>query len=533
MSTRVEASTSNAGQLFSTTYFRIPDFQRDYSWTVKDEVNDFWRDLSDAIESTPYFLGLLITTDEDDVKTVVDGQQRILTLTLLANAIRLAALDRNRRLVADSMRDTFLFGLNYDDEKWSPRVSVAADRDKKALETLLGGIEHVRAEQNELLLDAQKFLREALEQDLIEHSDAPSRLGQWARLVSNGLTFAMFEHPDRNSAYKVYEVVNTRGKDLTPAELIKSYLIGSVPESDQADVVRRWQSLEDPFTELKAANQFTQFVRHVVTLRHGYVIPRDLYQAITNWYQGPAGTLELLTELEGEVELYTQLVEPDIDTDLDDATVRAFKILETLGLRTVRPIFLAAAHAPDPAPVFESLLRVVVPRIVTGPFGTGSVERQFADAARDLFKANDWQSIDERLSDLKPARSDFESRILTRSLGKGVITVLRSSVLQHTALPELNGFLHQVRAKNAEAWPDFDATDFRVLGGTIGNYFFSDSDRRPRGTNTRSAVTSRLLPTAISAEWDEVRATSEWSASLVQKLNQLLAEEAGHVWYGA
>jgi len=66
--------------LLSSSVFEVPQFQREYSWQ-EDEVSDFWNDLSNGIESDSYFLGLIILTDEGERKHVVDGQQRLITLT--------------------------------------------------------------------------------------------------------------------------------------------------------------------------------------------------------------------------------------------------------------------------------------------------------------------------------------------------------------------------------------------------------------------------------------------------------------------
>ncbi|MCV9994256.1 DUF262 domain-containing protein [Paeniglutamicibacter sp. ZC-3] len=530
MGTQVEASTIKAGQLFSTADFHIPDFQRDYSWTVDAEVSDFWNDFSKGIDNPPYFLGLLILTDEENVKTVVDGQQRIVTLTLLANAIRKAAMARNKILVADSMRDVFLFAINYETDSRSPRVDFASKRDHSTLEKLLNR-ESTRSNTNNLnqrLIDAQIFLDNQLESDL-DSGDESARLGKWAHFLSNGLTFAVFEHPDRNAAYKVFEVVNMRGKDLTPAQLIKSYVIGSAGPENQKTSYDRWTALEEPFLEIGADSQFTQFIRNVVTLRHGYVEPRDLYQAINENYKDSSGTSKLLTELEAQIDLYLQMVNPVFDTA--DDQLKAFLVLDALGLRTIRPIFLAIAKAANRDKGFEALLRVIVPRIVTGTFGTGSIERKFSDAAKTIFNDGDWQAGIQGLNELIPTKNEFTERLQSRPLNKGVQHVIRASVFQDTPLPVIDGYLHQIRPRKIEDWPDFTDEDYRVLGSTIGNSFIAQLDRRPRGSNSEEGVIEKLLPMAMSYEDPSLRTSKGWSVDDVRNQNADISRLAAEVWY--
>ena len=533
MGTQVEASTIKAGQLFSTADFHIPDFQRDYSWTVEVEVSDFWNDLSKGIDSPPYFLGLLILTDENDVKTVVDGQQRIVTLTLLANSIRKAAAARNKTLVADSMRDVFLYAINYELDTRSPRVEFASTRDHATLEAVLEPSDSITsnissASLNPRLIEAQTFLDQRLEEDLAS-SDASARLGKWAHFLSNGLTFAVFEHPDRNAAYKVFEVVNMRGKDLTPAQLIKSYVIGSSDEQNQKTSYERWTNLEEPFLELGADSQFTQFIRNVVTLRHGYVEPRDLYQVISDNYENDYGTNKLLSQLESQLDLYLQMVNPVFDEN--DEQLKAFMVLDALGLRTIRPIFLAVSMAANRDEGFRGLLQVIVPRIVAGTFGTGSIERKFSDAAKAVFEAGHWEEGIESLQDLIPAKHEFLERLQSRPLNKGVQLVVRASTLQETALPIISGYVHQIRPRKTEEWPDFTDEEYKILGSTIGNSLIAEIDRRPRGSNSLEGVVERLFPSVVAYEDSIFRNVDHWSAQDVRSQNNLISTRAAEVWY--
>lgn len=530
MATRVEASTIKAGQLFTTADFHIPDFQRYYSWSTDEEVSDFWSDLSKGIDSPPYFLGLLILTDENDMKTVVDGQQRIVTLTLLAKSIQKAALARGKSLVAGSMRDVFLYSIDYENETRSPRVDFASQRDRQTLDAILSETVHTISDEsiNSRLIQAQRFLDLRVEEDLRD-ADASARLGKWAHFLSNGITFALFEHPDRNAAYKVFVVVNMRGKDLTPAQLIKSYIIGSANSEQREDSYARWIHLENPFIDAGADSQFTQFIRNVVTIRHGYVESRDLYQEITEHYVGEEGANILLTELDAQIDLYLQMVNPAYDPN--DTMSKTFWILDILGLRTIRPIFLATAYAEEPEAGFRELLRIIVPRIVAGTFGTGSIERRFSEAANYIFNTHNWSQGIDGLRDLIPPKQEFQERVQSRPLNKGVQLVLRASALQGTPVPAISGYLHQVRQRTAEDWPDFNDEDFKVIGSTIGNYFISDSERRPRGTNSLQTVLERLLPTAVTFEDEAVKNARSWSAAEVHNTNDRMSAILAEVWY--
>lgn len=129
LDTPLSASASNAGAIFANNVFEIPRFQREYSWGA-DEVEEFWTDLKGSLDADSYFLGLIILTKpqvgQDDRKQVVDGQQRIITLSLLANAIYHEAVALERKALADRVQASFLRSIDYDTDEEIPRVKLRA-----------------------------------------------------------------------------------------------------------------------------------------------------------------------------------------------------------------------------------------------------------------------------------------------------------------------------------------------------------------------------------------------------------------------
>jgi Protein of unknown function DUF262 len=131
-----QCSASTAGALFSSSTFEVPQFQREYSWQ-DDEISDFWNDLHNNLEAESYFLGLVILTEEEERKHVVDGQQRIITLTLLATSLYYQALDRGRKALADRVQADFLRSINYDTDETDPRVCFSDQNDNATLQAIL------------------------------------------------------------------------------------------------------------------------------------------------------------------------------------------------------------------------------------------------------------------------------------------------------------------------------------------------------------------------------------------------------------
>lgn len=527
---QVDASTVTAGAFFAERRLVVPDYQRKYSWKPDEQIDEFWRDLAGAIGRGEYFLGLVILAEGAERTEVVDGQQRLVTLTVLANELRLIALELGRRLVAESIRTDFLDSMDFETEDQIPRILLTDPADQADLAALLEADSPaaVVERSGSAIHAARHELASRLSADVNGHHQPALRVGQWTQFLTKSLTFAVFTHPDRNAAFRVFEVVNTRGKALTPTELIKSHLIGS--SGAREDTYARWSAIEAQLDSLGAADQLTTFVRHVVTLERGYVIPRELYDEVSTNFVGQAGVDRLLDLLEKYLPTYLQLIDPSADVESAEIVTRSFAIADALSIARFRPILLAAAESSDAEENLSALMDILIPAAIVGRLGSGSYEAQFARAARRVHQSGDWGTEIQRLRELKPARDEFEQR-LSRGINKAQALVLRSARTKGTALPDLAGYPHQLRPRNGEDWYEFDAEQYKAVGGLLANWVLSDIERRPQGTRTPSAVQVKLMPTLVPGESVSTTDLAEWTAARVVADTTDMTEGIAELWY--
>ena len=261
MQTPLNASASTAGALLSSSTFEVPQFQREYSWE-DDQVTDFWNDLQQNLEDNSYFLGLVILTDEAGRKHVVDGQQRLITLSLLATALYHEALGRSRKALADRIQADFLRSIDYESDRTHPRVTLSDRTDNTTFQAILskGETPTNLFEDNSVssrIARSYQLLSEALREDL--KADPFKRLGKWTDFLTNRVYFAVFIHPDQSTAYQVYEVINTRGKELTTADLLKNYILSETEIAKRESRYKQWQSIAQQFSS-EGTNNFVQYI---------------------------------------------------------------------------------------------------------------------------------------------------------------------------------------------------------------------------------------------------------------------------------
>lgn len=247
----IDAGEVQLGKLFTAEYdFTIPDYQRPYAWG-KDETLQLLDDLQGSLArdtDEPYFLGSLVLVKEKGYPAaeVIDGQQRLTTLTILFSVLRDLTMDSSLR--ADIQKFVEEPEVVWAETTAKPRLKLR-QRDAKFFHQHVqvdGGIAPLLAlTDNALETDAQKAIREnakALNGALSSWS-ADDRKKLFVMLAAR--TFlVVVSTADLNSAYRIFSVMNSRGLPLTPADIFKSQVIGSIAESDRGSSAERWEDLE-------------------------------------------------------------------------------------------------------------------------------------------------------------------------------------------------------------------------------------------------------------------------------------------------
>lgn len=538
MQTPLNASASTAGALFSSSMFEVPPYQREYSWK-EDEVKEFFEDIQKNLDQESYFLGLIILTEEAGRSQIVDGQQRIVTLTLLASALYHEAKLRNRLVLADRLQADFLRSIDYTTDETNPRVILTDEADNATLQDILkNGLNAKKSKESDSvsaqILQSFTFIAKILGEDL--KSDQFKRLGKWTEFITTKLYFAVFVHPDPATAYGVFEVINTRGRDLTTADLLKNYVLSQIPSPNRTNIYNKWKEISRTFSS-DGMSSFVQYIRHVVTVNSGHVLPRDLFSFLagrvnSNLKKAPT-PLELVSILEQRLPLYSQMRDPSLPGPANQEALKTFIALNYLNVITVRPLMMAISDLPDPQSGLNFVLKLVVRRIIVGNLGTGNIERKFSDAARYVKEEKNWECLIQDLGELNPSREDFIEQLKKRSFNKGTLSFIRNSIISNSIAPDKYFNMHFILPRAISDWPGFNDNERSYWGSTIGNTFLSIDERRPDGTGTWSGFKMMMLPTAPIGEWrEEFESRGFWDAEAVQSMGVKLAEVAGGIWYG-
>lgn len=239
--------------IFSSEFeFFIPDYQRPYAWTEEESgilFDDLYRFYQEE-HTDNYFLGstVLIKSDNIPRAEVIDGQQRLTTLTIL-----FAVLASRLTGAARAACDTYLLegGNVLAGIPAQPRLHLR-DRDQTFFNRYIQNVDlQGLIELNPTTLDteAQQHIRSncivLLNKFDAAFDSESSEILSFSKFLLNRCFLVAVYTPNQESAFRVFSVMNSRGLDLLPIDIIKSEIIGKLSPSDQRVYSDRWESLEN------------------------------------------------------------------------------------------------------------------------------------------------------------------------------------------------------------------------------------------------------------------------------------------------
>ena len=264
MSKKISGAEYPLAKIFSSDFdYAIPSYQRPYAWT-EVQAGDLFSDLYDFFvkeKDDTYFLGSIVLIKDEGKPNaeVIDGQQRLTTLTILLAALASYFSGDLRSDFENYLREP---GRASQGLMPKPRLTLR-ERDRKFFADYVQNLkfkELIALDPAQLDNESQRNIRrnaELLLQKLdVSFKGATERLCEFGAFLVQRCFLVAVSTPSQQSAFRVFSVLNSRGLDLLPTDIIKSDIIGNIKSPDkQDDVTERWEELEvqtgrDGFAEL-------------------------------------------------------------------------------------------------------------------------------------------------------------------------------------------------------------------------------------------------------------------------------------------
>jgi len=231
----------NIRQIFgdSDSYYRIPDYQRPYSWET-EQIEELWDDIYTAMEINEdrYFLGATILIDSGKgYYDVIDGQQRLTTLLILFCVMRDMFLP-NENVLVNSIKSLV-------DRKYRLHLITQSQYQNRFEQEILEKVKFPKGKltkkerEKDAFINAVLIFKEKLE--LLKNS---KNVKKFLNYLMERVVLITITASNQAFAVKLFRILNTRGLDLTNTDIIKSYLYGTCEKNKIHQLKATWNKIE-------------------------------------------------------------------------------------------------------------------------------------------------------------------------------------------------------------------------------------------------------------------------------------------------
>lgn len=440
---KIRSIDKDIRDILESGFYRIPRFQRPYSWD-RENIEDFWNDViinSDA----DYFIGGMVVfkPPSSDTAGVVDGQQRLTTITMILAALRNAFKDEGFPDLAGGVhRLVERFDINnkaqfvLQTETSYPYLQEFIQKDGpphtkpeigEEEEKLKASFDYITSQITQTVQGLKQ--NKTLKVKEIEAKIKDALTGIRDRILALKVIYIDLDNED--DAYLIFETLNTRGKDLTPSDLVKSHLTKLLkPSNKNVDITKdTWQKMGELIEGSPADLSVTTYLHHYWLSKYEYVTVKNLYKDLKRKVS-KENAKDFLDSLAKDAQIYREIQETSYRKwKKEERAIReSLDALDLFRVKQPLPMVLAIMHDYEAGHIkqkhVEEILAVIenfhfIFTAITSQRSSGGISMMYALHARGLHKASDLQAKLKVLSEFKaklkgkaPTAAEFEPAFL-------------------------------------------------------------------------------------------------------------------------
>ncbi|MEH3576579.1 DUF262 domain-containing protein, partial [Escherichia coli] len=444
----LHAYTRTISELLSVNRkYVVPRFQREYSW-VKEQINELWYDVISNIKlesdftysNNEYFIGSLVLVGDETGREmqIVDGQQRLTTLTIFLSVLCEAFKSNNQSDLASALFENYIEGRDDDGKKFFKLINETPKPFfQKNIQHINKADDIPQTQEERNLLSAYKEITSLASKEKLEkyfsveintEDNYSSVLKAIRDQILRFLKIIFITVNEEDEAYTIFETLNARGMNLSFVDLIKNKLFKALndphPNDDAKD---NWKAIRTTLMQRNGVGTFENYMRHWWVSKYAYVSNENLYKSfIGKWRKGEINPATFIDELKQDAELYVRLSSP-LESDYpqmeDKQLFHSLNAIRLFGITQCRPFLLALLKAKQQKRLRQCDLLKAVKYIENFHFVFNAVcslrpsgiEGAYSKAARSInspnaTKATNGTTIDQLcmlLSNRKPEISVF------------------------------------------------------------------------------------------------------------------------------
>lgn len=345
---KIESKDFKVKNIFSRRRYTIPDYQRNYSWTVDEEISIFWEDFIYYLENSSesnFFIGPMVFKGEDINSSefeVIDGQQRLITFSILISVITSLFNKYKRTDLSDGLKQYLI----YKDEKNNEQLVINTIEPHPFFQIKIFHLQDAKPTRpsEKLIEKARLFFDESIEGQLTKYSKEDKKIEFLEKIrdyVFN-IDTVIIVSDDETDAFTIFETINTRGKNLSSLDLLKNYIFKNYPtKTGVAEPKKTWKELAGNI-EVERESFFNRFWASWIAK----ITENKLYRRF-NDHMRDENNKEfkdvniLLNELITASKIYRQITKPEIDNWKKDKNFHIY-----YHIKNINGLFKLKVHIP-------------------------------------------------------------------------------------------------------------------------------------------------------------------------------------------
>lgn len=394
---QISSKLMGVGLLLKQQRLSVPLYQRPYTWE-RPHVKQLFDDITNAKEknSQQYFVGTVVLTKKDnEIKNIIDGQQRIVTFTILISAIRNYFQEKGDTDRADIITKEYLTKSDVRSVKTNPRVLLLPE-DGLFYKEYVIDFHKPGARAPNGLSQTQKRLYTAIKEahktvsEIVQKCENPDdELFDLLDFIENKAVLVYLDVGNESNAFVIFEVLNDRGLDLTVADLLKNYIFSLADQDALPQCQTMWTQMSTVISNAFEQNDIKNFVRHAWIAKHGLTREKDLYESIKKEINTSEKSVKYTNELYKASKIYSAFINPsnEVWSKYSESVRDALYLFDIANITQVRPLLISVFENFSPSEVNKTIPMLVswsVRFLICGVGGSGTLEDNYSARAKDV-----------------------------------------------------------------------------------------------------------------------------------------------------
>lgn len=541
---KINFKDDGIGHFIADNFLKVPIYQRPFAWE-NSNIKDLLEDTKNSYPND-YFMGTMVVTDKNDYLEIVDGQQRLATISMFFAAIRDLMQENNDEKRVKYIENRFLFEESLREGKKQKLMLNNVDNDFYLKNVIEQQDIEIAKESHKRIEKAYEFIKNFVKNEFI--NQGIDHILDLVEYIEKKLKIIIVSVSDEVNAFTIFETLNDRGLALSQTDLIKNYLF---KKSDERifETQEKWARFTGAIEAAENEDEILKYTRYYWSSKNGLTREKQLFKNIQDNIKNKNHVITLISNLDKDSQLYLAILNPNHTywKDYSPDCAEYIRALRDLNLTQNRPLMLAILLRFERREIKKSLKLVLswsVRNLITGIIGTGTLEKEFSNQAKLINdgKIKNVSELKNSIINIIPTDEQFKRSFEIASISKNYIARYYLSEIEKSSRtttelgpiqnPEKINLEHilPVNPSNLNDWPEVNEETHNTYYKRMGNLTLLDKKMNSEQGNDKFDIKKGVYRDSEVNITKSLCKYEKWSPISIEERQKEFANKAIEIW---